>query len=47
MILWTSEYPSAETGKGACNRRDSDVAENFAAFNSLPAHLPSLVETAF
>jgi hypothetical protein len=39
MILWTGKHPFAEARKRAGYRCDSDVAENFPAFHSLPAHL--------
>jgi hypothetical protein len=47
MILWAGKYPFAESWECACYCCDSDVAENFPPFHSLPAHLPSLTETAF
>src|SRR5882762_792112 len=40
MILRASKDPSAEAGKRARYRGDSNVAENFPALYPLPAHLP-------
>jgi hypothetical protein len=40
MVLRAGEYPLAEAGERARYRGDSDVAENFSAFYSLPAHVP-------
>jgi hypothetical protein len=40
MVLRTGERPSAEAWKRASYRCDSDVAENFPAFYTLPAQLP-------
>src|SRR5207302_9291386 len=40
MILRAGKGPSAEAGKRARHRSDSNVAENFPALYPLPAHVP-------
>jgi hypothetical protein len=47
MILGTGERPFAEPGKRARHGRYTYVPEDFPAFDSLPAQLPLVTETAF
>jgi hypothetical protein len=39
MALRAGEHPLAEPGERTCDRRHADIAENFAAFYSLPTQV--------